>query len=106
MGRFVVVAYAPKPGMDDLLLEVVRKHLAVLRNEDLVTDRSADVMKAIEGTLVEVFEWRSVEAISLAHTLAGDQALWADFAVACDYRPLKDLAECGEMFAEFDAIEI
>jgi hypothetical protein len=38
MGRFVIVAYTPKPGREQDLLAAVRKHLQVLRAEGLVSD--------------------------------------------------------------------
>ncbi len=106
MGRFVIVAYAPKPGMADRLLAAVRKHLQVLRAEELVTDRPAYVMRAADGTIVEVFEWRSAEAIAKAHTTAAVQALWAEFGAACDYRPLSGLVECQQLFAEFEPVPL
>jgi quinol monooxygenase YgiN len=106
MGRFVIVAYSPKPGMADHLLAAVRKHLQVLRAEELVTDRPAYVMRAADGTVVEVFEWRSAEAIAKAHTAAAVQALWAEFGAACDYRPLSGLAECQQLFAEFEPVPL
>lgn len=104
MGRFVIVAYAPKPGMADTLLAAVRKHLRVLRAETLATDRPACVMRAADGTVVEVFEWRSAEAIRLAHASPAVQALWAEFGAACEYRPLGGLAECQQLFAEFEPV--
>lgn len=106
MGRFVIVAYAPKPGMAGKLLDAVRKHLGVLRAEGLVTDRPASVMRAADGTVLEVFEWRSAEAIAEAHKSPAVHALWAEFAAACDYRPLGGLAECGQLFAEFEPVEL
>jgi hypothetical protein len=106
MGRFVIVAYSPKPGMADRLLAAVRKHLQVLRSEDLVTDRPAYVMRATDGTVVEVFEWRSAGAIAKAHQSVAVQALWAEFGAACDYRPLSGLAECQQLFAEFEPVAL
>jgi quinol monooxygenase YgiN len=106
MERFVIVAYAPKPQMAERLLAAVRKHLQVLRAENLVTDRPAYVMRAGDGTIVEVFEWRSAEAIARAHQTPAVQALWAEFGAACDYRPLSGLAECQQMFAEFEAVAL
>ena len=105
MGRFVIVAYSPKSGMSDALLVLVQKHLSVLRGEGLVTDRPASIMRAADGTIVEVFEWRSAECISKAHGLPEIQAMWGEFAAACDYRPLNSLAECQQLFAEFDGVE-
>ncbi len=106
MGRFVIVAYTPKPGMAEQLMAAVRKHLRVLRAEELVTDRPASVMRAGDGTILEVFEWRSADAIAKAHKTPAVQALWAEFGAACDYRPLSGLAECQQLFAEFEPVEI
>src|SRR4051812_20696632 len=106
MGRFVIVAYKPKPGMSDALMAAVRKHLDVLRSEDLVTDHPASVMRADDGTVLEVFEWRSKEAIAKAHSLPSVHVLWGEFGAACDYCPLHDLAEFQQMFAEFEAVAL
>jgi hypothetical protein len=55
---------------------------------------------------VEVFEWRSAEAITRAHTTPAVQALWAEFGAACDYRPLSGLPECQQLFAEFEPVTL
>ena len=104
MGRFVVVAYRPKPGCEEQLAAVVAKHLRVLREEKLITDREGATMRATDGTLVEVFEWRSQDAIAAAHDNAAVVALWDAFGAVCDYVPLTSLAETQQMFAEFDAV--
>jgi len=106
MGRFVIAAYTPKPGRAEQLLAAVRKHMQILRGEGLVTDRPAYAMRAADGTIVEVFEWASSDAINRAHRNPAVQALWQEFGEACDYRPLASLTECGQMFAEFDSIEL
>jgi hypothetical protein len=106
VGRFVIVAYTPKPGKEPQLLQAVGKHLRVLRAEQLVTDRPASVMRAADGTIVEVFEWRSAEAIGKAHSNPAVAALWSEFGQACDYTPLGKLAEAEQMFAEFEPVEL
>ena len=106
MSRFVIAAYAPKAGKEQQLLTAVGKHFQVLQAEQLVTDRPAAVMCAADGTIIEVFEWRSAEAIEQAHNNSAVQALWAEFADACEYRPLSELAEAKKMFAEFDAVQL
>ena len=106
MGRFVIVAYTPKPAKEQQLVAVVKKHLHVLHAEQLVTDKPGYVMRAADGTIVEVFEWRSAEAIKQAHANSSVQALWAEFGAACDYTPLAKLKESHEMFAEFDAVSL
>jgi hypothetical protein len=106
VGRFVIVAYTPKPGKEPQLLDAVRKHLHVLRAEELATDHPASVMRAGDGTIVEVFEWRSAEAIDKAHRNPAVLALWSEFGEACDYTPLGKLAEAQQMFAEFDPVRL
>ncbi len=106
MGRFAIVAYTPKPGKEQQLLVAVRKHLMVLRAEQLVTAKPAHVMRARDGSIVEVFEWRSAKAVQDAHSNPTVQALWAEFGAACDYTPVSKLAEAQEMFAEFEAVEL
>lgn len=104
MGRFVIVAYKPKQEREQALLEAVRKHLQVLQAEKLVTDRAAYVMRAADGTIIEVFEWLSPEAIERAHKSTAVQALWAEFEAACEYVPLARLPEAKAMFAEFEPV--
>ena len=53
----VIVAYRPRAGKEALLLELTRQHLPVLRAQGLATDRPSSVMRAADGTIVEVFEW-------------------------------------------------
>jgi hypothetical protein len=104
MGRFQILTYSPKPGKEDALLSAVRRHLKVLRTERLVTYRPACIMRARDGTIVEVFEWRSTGSLAKAHRLPAVQVLWAEFEMVCDYRPLSALSECQDRFAEFEAV--
>lgn len=106
MSRFVIVAYTPKADKEQQLLAVVKKHIRVLRDEQLVTDKPAYVMRATNGTIVEVFEWRSTEAINEAHSNPTVQALWEEFGAACEFTPLTNLEEAQQMFAEFDAVQL
>ncbi|GAA0755304.1 hypothetical protein LRH25_18770 [Ideonella azotifigens] len=104
MGVFVIVAYKPRRGQEQVLRSLIDKHLRVLAEQGLVSDRPAYVMQAAEGTLVEVFEWRSAEAVGAAHGNPAVLALWAEFAEVCDYVPLASLPESHTMFAEFTAL--
>ena len=106
MSRSVIVAYTPKPGRSEQLLAVVKKHMRVLLEQKLVSARPAQVMRAADGTIVEVFEWRSAEAIEQAHTNPAVLALWKEFEASCTYTPLAKLAESQQMFAEFDTVEM
>jgi len=104
MGRFVVAAFKPKPGMQAELQRVVAKHWRVLQEQGLVTERPRCAMQALDGTLIEVFEWLSPQAIEQAHRNPAVLALWAEFEAACEYVPLSSLAEAQHPFSEFEPI--
>jgi quinol monooxygenase YgiN len=106
MGRLVIVAYRPKPGRADELLALARQHVPVLRRLGFATERAPYLMRAEDGTLVEVFEWKSAEAIAQAHEDPAIQAMWAQYAEVCDYVPLGGVEEARNLFAEFEAVEL
>ena len=106
MGRSVIVAYAPKLGKDVELLAVLKDHLNVLRSQGLATEKQSQLMRATDGTIVEVFEWCSAEAIEQAHSNPAVLAMWERFGAVCDYTPLAKLAEAQQMFAEFEPIQL
>ena len=66
LGVCVIVAYRPKPDKEDGLLELVRSRVPTLRQDGLVSDRAPTIMRAGDGTIIEVSEWKSREAIDAA----------------------------------------
>jgi quinol monooxygenase YgiN len=101
----VIVAYRPKPGKDKEILELVRGRVPTLRKEGLVTDRVPTMMRTKDGTIIEVSEWKSREAIDAAHKNPNVLAMWDKFFAVCDCVPLKTLAEADDMFAGFEPID-
>ncbi len=104
-GVIAVVAYRPKPGKEDELLQLVRARVPTLRKEGLVTERIPTIMCSRDGTIVEVSEWKSHEAIDAAHKNPNVLAMWEKFFAVCDCVPLKTLAEVEEMFAGFEPVD-
>src|SRR5438128_10432725 len=66
-GVVVIVAYRPKPGKEKELPELVRNRVPTLRKENLVTDRVPTIMRARDGTIIEVSEWKSRAEIDAGH---------------------------------------
>ena len=104
MGSISVACYKPKPGCEDALRELVRNHLPPLRAQELVTERPSIVMRTADGTIVEVFEWVSQEAIAGAHSNPVVLDLWKRFEAVCTYEIPSNLAEFTKMFAHFEPI--
>jgi quinol monooxygenase YgiN len=103
---YAIAAYRPKKGKEKLLREVLKDHVPILRKEGLVTNRPPYLMRAADGTFVEVFEWKSAAAIEAAHQNPAVQAMWARFEEACAYESLVNLTESKEMFANFESVEL
>ncbi|HWH91950.1 MAG TPA: antibiotic biosynthesis monooxygenase family protein [Candidatus Binatia bacterium] len=103
-GVIVIVAYRPKPGKESETLDLVRSRVPALRKEGLVTDRTPIIMCARDGTIIEVSEWKSQEAIDAAHKNQNVLAMWNRFFAVCDCVPLNTLPESAEMFAGFEPI--
>jgi quinol monooxygenase YgiN len=103
-GVVVIVAYRPKPGKENELVDLVRSRVPTLRKEGLVTDRVPTIMRSGDGTIIEVSEWKSHEAIDAAHKNPNVLAMWNNFFAICDCIPLNTLAEAKEMFAGFEPV--
>ena len=106
MGIYAIAAYRPKKRKERLLREVLKDHLPILRKERLVTDRPSYLMRASDGTFVEVFEWKSSAAIERAHQNPAVRAMWARFDEACMYESLANLKESKDTFANFEAVDV
>ena len=103
-GIVVIVAYRPKAGRDAEVLELIRGRVPTLLREGLVTDRVPVMMRAKDGTIIEVSEWKSHQAIEEAHKNPRVLAMWDKFFAVCDCVPLKTVPEAETMFAGFEPI--
>ncbi len=101
----VIVAYKPKPGKEAALLQLTREHVPLLRAEGLATDRPVVAARAMDGTVVEVFEW-APGGVEKAHANPNVLELWKRYADACEIVPLTSLAESSTMFASFTPLDL
>ena len=99
--RIVIVAYKPKPGKAEALKELMKTHLSILKKVDLVTERASIIMESKDGTIIEVFEWKSKAAIDQAHTQPEVLEMWGRYAGVCDYIPVGKVEETANLFSEF-----
>ncbi|WOK04351.1 hypothetical protein RT717_14825 [Imperialibacter roseus] len=104
MERIVVVCYRPKPGKDKILEKLVKNHVPALKREGLVSDRLPVMMKSKDGTVIEVFGWKSAEAIQTAHSNPVVQEMWEKFQEACDYEIPVNIEEFNGIFSEFSPL--
>ena len=105
MERIVIACDRPKPGQAAALRELMKTHVPRLRSQGLVTDRAPITMQAQDGTILEVFGWKSQAAIDAAHTNPAVLAMWKEFESVCDYVPASQVSGIGELFAQFTPLE-
>jgi hypothetical protein len=101
MGRIVIACYRPKPGQNEALRRLMLDHLPILRAQDLVTDRESIMMEAQDGTIIEVFEWKSPEAMEAAHSNPVVQDMWERYGQVCEYVPVSTVEEASQLFSAF-----
>jgi hypothetical protein len=106
LSHFAIACYRAKPGREEELLAVVREHMPALRAEGLVSDRPPHFMQAKDGTIIEVFEWKSSEAKDIAHRNEAVGKIWARFSACAEFPSLAELDETRHPFANFLAIEV
>ena len=104
MNDLVIVAYKPKPGCGEKLLELLKDHTPFLRRLGLATDRPNHLMHARDGTIIEVFEWKE-GAVAKAHEHPAVLEMWKEYEKVCDYTPLHEVPETHDLFATFRPIE-
>lgn len=97
----MIACYRPKPGQEKALERLIEKHVPVLQREGLASNRKPVIMRAADGTVVEVFGWKSAEAIQKAHSHPVVLTMWEEFEAVCEYHTLSSLAEANQPFPEF-----
>ena len=103
--RYVIAIYRPKEGKEEEFLGCVRNHVPVLRAEGLVTDREALVFRSGDGTVLEIFEWRSPEAAEEAARNGAVRSLWSRFDDCATVGAPDGPSGAGRRFAPFELIQ-
>lgn len=104
--EIVFALYRPHAGRDAELRRLIAQHLPVLRRLELVTDRPAILVRARDGTYVEVFEWRTEESARLAHEHPEVAKVWEAMGAVADFPTLDSLGEAKERFSHFEPVTL
>ncbi|MCG3133583.1 MAG: hypothetical protein HMLKMBBP_00782 [Planctomycetes bacterium] len=104
--EMVIAAYRPKAGQDAAVLALIARHVPTLRAEGLATQRPVLLMRASDGTYLEIFEWKGGTASSdAAHHNPRVLAIWGPMHEACEFVSLGALPEAGHPFPHFKAVD-
>jgi hypothetical protein len=70
-----------------------------------VTAREPIAAVAADGTIIEVFEWQSEEAIAGAHTHPAVQEMWREFEACCWYETAANVPDLQRMFVSLTPLD-
>lgn len=91
----VICRYQVKPGKENEMIELLRKHWPALRSVGLVTDEPALVYRSVPSgkpggghdapnTFVEIFSWKSSRSSEIAHQTPEVMAVWEPMGALCE----------------------
>jgi quinol monooxygenase YgiN len=106
MSIIAIASYRPKKGMEKKFLRLLKNHIPTLRAEGLISDKDTYSMRAENGTIIEVFEWKSSNAKIQAHKNENVMNIWNQFFDLADLVGIGTLKETKEPFASFKALKI
>jgi hypothetical protein len=107
MKRIIVLcAYRPHQGKEAELQKLIKDHVPLLRQQGLASSRPVTLLRSMEdATYVEIFEWASRNASTMAHDIPEVLELWTRMEAVADFVPLERLNEAAHPFAHFELIE-
>ncbi len=102
----VIACYRPKRGREKELLAEMKSHLPTLRAQGLVGEGPSLAGRARDGTIVEVFRWKSEDAIAKAHENPAVAAMWERFGAVCDYTAISKVEGASDLFTPLEPINL
>jgi quinol monooxygenase YgiN len=103
--KVAIALYRPHPGKEEELLKIVDTHIPTLRSENLITNREPLLLQSEDGTLIEIFEWKSEEATEKAHYTPAIMKIWESMMGVAEMANLSSLPEAGHPFPNFRALK-
>ena len=65
--------------------------MKILNELGFVSNREPIIMEAQNGTIVEVFGWKSKHAMEQAHSSPEVLEMWRSYAKVCEYVPVNSI---------------
>ncbi|MBI3441140.1 MAG: hypothetical protein HY052_04965 [Proteobacteria bacterium] len=104
--EIVFALYKPQAGHEKELEKLVSKHFPTLKKYGLVTNRHPTVVRSKNGTIIEIFEWKSSAATREAHEHPAIAKIWEAMEKISTFVSLDSLEEAKKAMAHFEPIAI
>jgi quinol monooxygenase YgiN len=102
MSALITIAlYQPNAGKEEQLNSVLKNHIKTLEAEDLITSREPIRAQAADGTVIEIFEWKSEQAKDAAHESPVVMKIWNEIMEIAEIKSLSSLDEANHPFPNF-----
>ncbi|MBY6037662.1 hypothetical protein KUV80_13410 [Fictibacillus nanhaiensis] len=102
MSALITMAlYRPHEGKEAQLNEILTNHVTTLEAEDLITSREPIRAQASDGTVLEIFEWKSEQAKDAAHESPAVMKIWNEIMEVAEIKSLSSLSEANHPFPNF-----
>ena len=102
----VIAIYRPEPDCEAALFDLIRTHVPRLRELGLAKDTEVTLLRATDGSVLEIFDWTDAAAVETAHTNPEVQKIWTAFSEVCDWGTLGSLEEAGGPFPHFTRFSV
>ena len=103
--EIVFAIYKPHENKENELKKLIAKHIPILKSNKLITDREPVLVQSKNGIYIEIFEWKSNDAVEEAHENPEVQKLWDEMEKVCDFTNLESIEEVREYFPQFKPIK-
>jgi hypothetical protein len=103
MGLMGIVAYRANEGSERKLLSLLKKQAPLLKSLGGISECSF-LMKSVDGSIISVFEWKSMAAKRTAMKSEELMNLWEEIGKHGEMVKLSTIPECREVISNFKSI--
>ncbi len=104
MGLIAIGAYRVREGRQELFLEALRQDLVTMREEGLISDWPAMILKAGSDVYLQLVEWADADAPSRSSRNERVLAMWTKKRTMADYLSLAEVPGADRLFPSFEEI--
>ena len=104
MGMIAIGAYRVHEGREDEFLEALRQDLVTMREEGLISDWPAMILKAGTNVYLQLVEWADEDAPGRSSSNERVMAIWTKKRILSDYLSLSEVPGAERLFPSFEEI--
>ena len=104
MGLIAIGAYRVREGHEELFLEALRQDIVTMRDEGLISDWPAMILKAGSDVFLQVVEWADDSAPARSSSNENVMAIWTKKRNHAEYLSLAQVPGADRLFPSFEEI--